>query len=324
MTLIQSTNGLIDNISVTDNQEESIKASVSNLDSNLLKKESRLYVKVTFTNGSYERDTNIRPLDDIDVFVVLDLDEWKDENGNLPAPQSVLTKFKNYLNNIDDYKDKVSQDRPCVTIELSNKYFDVLPSFKQTGGGYLIPNYDLTGWTFTYPEQLTSNLNNVNKLRNYKVKPTIKAIKYWNREKKKLIPSYHIEEVSIAIFQNIDFKNYEESIRLWFNNAEHYLTASKFNSAIDFETTIKRIKKIKDKLNNAKAKYDEGDEDEAILIWKEVFGKEFPTISDDEAKDFAKYLTEGQLRISPSGNLSKTLGTMISASKGFYGDDSEK
>ena len=60
-TLLQSIEQLIDNISITDRQEENIKNSVSNLDSHLREEGNNLFVESTFTNGSYERDTIIRP-----------------------------------------------------------------------------------------------------------------------------------------------------------------------------------------------------------------------------------------------------------------------
>lgn len=320
MTLLECISGLIDNISVTDKQEENIKGSLSNLEGHLKDEDNDLHVTKTFTNGSYERDTIIRPLNDIDLFAVLDREAWKDEYGNLPNPQSVLTKIKNYLNDQPDYKDKVSQDRPCVTVKLSDKNFDVLPSFEEIGGGYLIPNYDLKSWTYSYPEQLTTNLDNIHRQRSYKVKPTIKTIKYWNREKGKLIPSYHIEESAINIFSLNDFTNFDQSIRLWFNNAEYHLQSNKFKSNDDYTTSINRIEKVKEKLNEAKEKYDDGKEDEAIQIWKDIFGKEFPTVDEDEAKNFSKSLSEGSLKISGTGTLSTTVGTAISASKGFFGD----
>jgi hypothetical protein len=320
MTLLECIRGLIDNISVTDRQEESIKGSLSNLENHLKEEDNNMHVIKTFTNGSYERDTIIRPLNDIDLFTVLDRDEWKDDDGNLPSPQSVLTKIKNYLNNQQDYKDKVIQDRPCVTVKLSDKNFDVLPSFEEFGGGYLIPNYDLKSWTYSYPEQLTKNLDNIHRQRSYKVKPTIKAVKYWNREKGKLIPSYHIEEGAINIFNSNDLTNFEQSIRLWFNNAEYYLQTSKFKCNEDYNTSIKRIKKVKDKLNEAKEKLNDGNEDDAIHIWKDIFGKEFPTVDDEEAKNFSRLLSEGSLKISTAGILSTSAGMAISASKGFFGD----
>jgi hypothetical protein len=314
---------LIDNITVTDRQEESIKASLSNLNDHLKAKESNLFVLRTFTNGSYDRDTIIRPLKDIDLFAVLDLEKWKDENGNLPSPQSVLSKFKNYLDGLSDYKGKVRQDRPCVTIELSDKDFDVLPSFEQTTGGYLIPNYDLKSWTYSYPEQLTKNLDVVNRQRSYKVKPTIKAVKYWNRENGSLIPSYHIEEVTINIFQINSFKNYEESIRAWFDNAKLYLNSQKFNSNDKYDNAVAKIEKVKDKLVDARKHYDADEEQKAKEIWKKIFGDEFPSIEDEdvkEAKIFSKSLSAGALKITSAGTLSTSIGNSIAASKGFYGD----
>lgn len=318
-TLLQCIDTLIDNISVSDRQEDNIKASLSNIEGYLNDKENNLSVSRTFTNGSYERDTIIRPLNDIDIFAVLKKDDWKDQYGQLPSPQSVLSKIKNYLNGLNDYKDKVKQSRPCVTIELSDKDFDILPSFELENGGYEIPNHDLKSWITTYPEQLTTDLNSTHKNCNYKLKQVIKVVKYWNREKGKIIPSFHIEEVAINIFKVNPFKNFEEAIRLWFNNAEYSLQSYKLKSNDDYNVIMKKIKAVRDKLNDAKAKYDKGEEGDAIQIWKDIFGKEFPTVDIEEAKQFSKSLTEGSLKVGASGLLSTTVGKAVSSSKGFFG-----
>lgn len=323
-TLLQCIDTLIVNISVSDRQEENIKASLSNIEGHLNEKESELNVSRTFTNGSYERDTIIRPLNDIDIFAVLKRDDWKDQYGQLPNPQSVLTKIKNYLNGINDYKDKVKQSRPCVTIELSDKDFDILPSFELADGGYEIPNHDLKSWITTYPEQLTTDLDSTHKKCNYKLKQVIKVIKYWNREKGKTIPSFHVEEVTINIFKINSFKNFEEAIWLWFNNAEYNLQSYKLNSNDEYNAILKTIKSVRDKINDAKAKYDEGKEGDAIQIWKDIFGKEFPTVDVEEAKQFSKSLSEGSLKVGASGLLSTTVGKVVSPSKGFFGGISKE
>lgn len=322
-TLLQFIDKMIENITVTDRQEENIKSSISNIDNYLMKEENNLFVSKTFTTGSYERDTNIRPLNDIDLFAVLKKDDWKDAYGNLPKPQSVLTKIKNYLNSLNDYKDKVKQDRPCVTIVLSDKDFDILPSFELDYGGYNIPNEDLETWTFSNPVLLKTNLDNVHRLRNYKVKPLIKVIKYWNRELNKFIPSYHVEEAAIEIFQANSFTNFEQAIRIWYNNSEYHLQSSKFRSNDEYETTLKRIRKAKEKLNKAKEELDNGNEGKAIQIWKDVFEKEFPTVDIEEAKNVAKSLVEGGLKIGSTGALSSTIGRDVPKSGGFYGEISE-
>lgn len=318
-TLLQSIQSLVDNITVTDKQEENISSSINNITSTLEGDET-LKLKETFLNGSYERDTIIRPLDDIDIFAVLDEEEWKDEYGNLPNPQSVLSKIKNFLDKQNDYQGKVKQDRPCVTVTLSNKSFDVLPAFEFGEIGYQIPNYDLASWILSYPKTLSLSLNDAQRQYNYKLKDIIKVIKYWNRLNDKIIPSFHIEEIAIKIFYYDSFTNFEKSIRKWFDEAENHLESSKFKSDTEFEKFENKLKKTKIKLNNAKEFLDNNNEAEAKRIWKEIFAKEFPIIDEAEAKAFSKSLSEGSLKIASSGALSSTFGKTISASKGFFGD----
>ncbi|HCN48180.1 MAG TPA: hypothetical protein DIT10_03670 [Chryseobacterium sp.] len=318
-TLLQSIQKLIDNITVTDKQEENISASVGNIISTL-EEDGALYLKESFLNGSYERDTIIRPLDDIDIFVVLNEDEWTDDYGNLPNPQSVLSKIKRYLDGQNDYKGKVKQDRPCVTVELSNKSFDILPAFEFGNTGYQIPDYDLLSWTLSYPKTLTESLDNAQKGYSYKLKNIVKVIKYWNRLNDKIIPSYHIEEIAIKVFHFAIFENYEKSIRKWFNEAQFHIENNKFKSYQEYEKFIKKINKVKDKLNEAFEFLEERKESDAKRIWKEVFEKEFPIIDEEEAKSFSKSLSEGSLKIASSGLLSTTSGTSVSASKGYFGD----
>lgn len=319
MTLLQSINQFVDNICVTDRQEESIKTSLDNIYTYLDEEDNGLYVVRNFTNGSYDRDTIIRPLDDIDIFSILNREDWEDEYKQLPKPQVVLTKFRNYLNGIRIYEGKVKQDRPCVTIRLSDKDFDIMPSFEQPGGGYLIPNFDLSGWTYAYPEQLYENLEAIHKQRNYKVKQVIKAVKHWNRGLDKLVPSYHIEEVAIGIFSLNDFKNYREGIELWFKNAEHYLLLTKFKTEADYQSSIEHVKDVIKKLDEASEKCTDDKEAEAVQIWKRIFGREFPTIDPAEVKDFARSISEGMLKVATTGALSTSTGFAIGASKGYHG-----
>lgn len=320
MTLLQCINQFIDNISVTDRQEDGIKTSLENIYGYLLDNDNSLFVERTFTNGSYDRDTIIRPLNDIDIFAVLKKEDWEDEFGQLPNPQTVLSKIKKYLDDLPPYKGKVKQDRPCVTISLSDRDFDILPSFEQIGGGYLIPNYDLKTWIYTYPEQLYNSLESVHKLRGYKVKQVIKAIKYWNRNNDKIIPSFHVEESAINIFQINDFKNFAVGISLWYENAEYNLIPSKFKSNDDYLEAIDLIKAIRDKLRDALAKHDTGEKVEFIQIWKGIFGRDFPTIDVNEAKNFSTAVRTGSLVAGTTGLLSTVTQAVTTPSRGYYGD----
>ena len=101
------------------------------------------------------------------------------------------------------------------------------------------------------------------------------------------------------------------------------MASGKFKSTDQYTTTISRIKDVKSKLNDAKKDYDDGEEVKARQIWKEIFGKEFPSVDDEEeeAKSFSKALTEGTLKITSTGALSTKIGTTMAASTGFHGDE---
>lgn len=320
-TLLESIEKMVENITVTDRQEDTVNTAVENLDSYLTDEDSELFVEETFTNGSWERDTILRPLDDVDVFAVLDREEWVDEDGNLPNPQTVLTNFKDYLNGIAIYEGKVSQNRPCVTIELSKINFDVLPSFKdENGNGYWIPNHDLKSWTHSDPKALSQSLDDADVYNDYNLKKVVMAVKYWNRENEKLIPSFQIEESAISLFDTDKFSDLEEGIRLWFDNGFDLLEKDTFDSDKKYNTAKDNVDHVKQKLNEAKNLLDDDKEADAKKIWKEIFGKEFPTVDEEEAKNFARALSEGGLKIASSGKLSETVGKNITPSKGYYGE----
>ena len=95
----------------------------------------------------------------------------------------------------------------------------------------------------------------------------------------------------------------------------------KFKSNEDYTASINKIKKVKSKLNDAKKLYDDGKEDDAVIIWKEIFGKEFPIADVEEAKNHSKSLSEGTLKVTSTGILSSAIGKIIPASGGFHGEE---
>ena len=112
-----------------------------------------------------------------------------------------------------------------------------------------------------------------------------------------------------------------EGIREWFEKVEFYMKLNKFKSNDEYESSLKKAKKVKNKLKEANEFFTDKNEVEAKKIWKEVFGKEFPTVDEEEAKNISKSLTEGTLKYSSTAGISTAVGSSLSASKGFYGDE---
>lgn len=319
MTVKEATEKFIENISVTDKQTEVIEGAFNNVESKLMDDDSNLSVKEVFLNGSYIRDTMIRPLDDIDVFAIIDKTDYS-STSDRPNPQTVLTKFKNYLNSQSDYEGKVSQSRPCVTITLDKIHIDVLPALREYGSLY-IPNESLDGWIFTNPKSHTDTLNSIDSLRGGRVKDVIKAVKSWKKKNDIKIPSFHVEEIACDIFSFTSIDGIDQAIIDWYKSASLYIKKDRFNTENQYNDALSAINDIADKLKDAKQKNDDGKASEALKIWKEIFGVDYPTISEEEAKNMSILLTSGKLKYGATTGLSAVTGHAVAASKGFYGQE---
>ena len=284
-TLLHHINQFIRNIDVTDRQEESIKNSYEHLEYKLLN--AQLGVQEVVLTGSYMRDTMIRPVDDIDLLAIINWPYGK----QFPSPQSELSKFRSRLNKVHDYEDKAVQDRPCITVELSDKKFDILPTLRVERVLY-IPNQTLTGWmAIADPEEHTRRLNAIDAKYHGMVKKVVKAVKHWKRENRQNIPSFHVEEVAIQIFNmksigrgirtlifcKEEIRNLEEGIKAWFSGAGFYLNPECFKSKEEYWKVRDRIKNENEKFLRIDLCNCMGYEVDSKSTWREIFGSEFST-----------------------------------------------
>lgn len=318
-TLLQSVNQFIDNITPSDLQEDVVQGAYDNLKRHLESDDCNLKIKEVFLNGSYIRGTMIRPINDIDVFAVIDDTDYY-VNGKEPNPQSVLTSFKTYLNNLADYNGRCHQDRPCITIELSKLHIDVMPALRHAGA-LVIPNNSLSGWMFTDPKTHNENFIDIDKRCNYKVKDVVKAVKRWKKDRELPLPSFQVEVIAGYIFNLFQFKNAQEGIELWFEHAEDYLSMAMTDSYSQYETVRNAVKNTTTCLDDAKTDIEKGNVASAIKKWKEIFGRDFPVIDVNEARSFGSAIREGALKWSTVEGLSTTVGSALAASKGFYGEE---
>lgn len=321
-TLLQCINQFIDKITPSDLQDDVVQGAYDNLRNYLTNDDCKLSIKDVFLNGSYIRKTMIRPINDIDVFAVIDDTDYY-INGQEPNPQSVLNSFKNYLNSLDDYKDKCRQDRPCITIDLSKLHIDVLPALHHAGA-VSIPDSSLKRWIITDPKAHNQSFSDIDRRCDYKARDIVKAIKRWKNDRELPLPSFKIEVIAIRVFDFYKFKNVEEGIRMWFDRAEDYLPQEMIGSYTQYEKVRDSIRATKKQLNLAKTYTDDGKQSEAIKIWKDVFKTDFPTIDVNEARSFGKAIKDGELKWSASAGLSTIAGGAIAASKGFYGEGTEQ
>jgi predicted nucleotidyltransferase len=156
--------------------------------------QQRLSVDDNFLTGSYARYTAIRPLNDIDIFVVLRTPSMRDR------PHQYLDLIKRTLEGI--YSGKTSQPRPrSINIEFTGTgiAYDVVPAFLVMDGVYEIPDADASRWIRTNPKIHMQRSTQANEAANKKLKPLIKAVKHANNKHGKLARSFQLDVLAWGI-----------------------------------------------------------------------------------------------------------------------------
>lgn len=167
------------------------------------------YTSIDF--GSFSRKTKIRPLDDIDLMIVLHAQgNWREsfEGGykirvrpeaskqmalcnpgtDVLNSIKVINKFKEYLANVPSYKKAdIKRNQEAVTLEL-NSYewvYDIVPCFQTVPDNsgmtfFLIP--DGSGnWKPTDPRIDKNRTININDKQEVSVHDIIRIMKYWTK-----------------------------------------------------------------------------------------------------------------------------------------------
>lgn len=180
------------NLVLSPNEQSSISTSVSTIERRI-----NSYfgsdVKEHFKFGSSTRGTILpRKYDeesDIDYMVIF-------KNPNNYKPQTLLNWLKEFAEKYYT-KSEIYQSHPTMVLELSHIKFELVPAMKDNWGTISIPSpsSSYADWMTTDPNGFNINLTNVNTNNNYKIKPLIRLMKYWNVKKaNKGYSSFDLEE----------------------------------------------------------------------------------------------------------------------------------
>lgn len=208
--------------------------------------------------GSFARRTKIRPLDDIDVLILLDgygtkdtapspyaswlkitdqsspLAEYSDEYGYVNSTK-VLNRMKSALMGVPNYrKAEIHKNMQAVTLDLISYpwTFDVVPAVPISDvydniSHYVIPDGH-SNWLRTDPRIDQENITDTNKQHHQKFLPTVRLLKYWNRRTHKpRLESYYFETLSIKVFRQLSaISGFPTAIKAFFDYFPHYLFRS--------------------------------------------------------------------------------------------------
>jgi len=247
-----------------------------------------------FLSGSYARNTKIRPLHDIDLFVVF-------SSGKLGiglSPGTALEKisraipeaFKRYpsasVPKIQNRSVSVEVSFPNINEAIG---FDIVPAYKTNSDLYRIPDREAGTWIDSNPKRYMSYLSRLNSWHNKKLIPFIKMIKCWNQNNGDCLKSYHLELLASNIMITSKIYSYSNALNVFFSEASIQILLSKYDPICN-ESQIDDYLSTEDKnrlyfiFNKAaeKAKlalsFEKAEMQQlAISTWHNILGRPFPT-----------------------------------------------
>lgn len=273
----------------------------------------------TVLYGSFSRNTKIRPLDDIDLLLVLNAqggttDTTKGINKDYPIripytaklltdccengllnSRKVIELIKKALNDGRYGKAEIHRNQEAVTLKMSSYdwNFDIVPAFITNTNFFLIPDGN-GSWKGTDPRIDQENLTTENQSKGNLLIPAIRLMKYWkNIHWGDSVDSYLFENLMInwsktlislpSSFQEIiesALESLGSNILLDLNDPKGF--QGNINNG-DFLTRydLKIIAANSLKQVRQAMWLERGNNTiEAIKIWKSIFGEDFPNYDD--------------------------------------------
>ncbi len=213
----------IQSLELTEGQQEEVVRQQTAVRDCLI---HRLKPKTTFLSGSYSRHTAIRPLHDIDLFVVLGETAppggYSASSGSITA-DSVLKQVRRALKEQWPNKELpvLQQHSVHIGFEGSGIEFDVVPAYAVPTPGqevFLIPERETGNWVRTNPNIHKQRSTEANERAGKKLKPLLKAVKHWKREQGSTpLGSFHLEVMSYSAFRTPP-RDYLEGLELLFSH----------------------------------------------------------------------------------------------------------
>lgn len=246
-----------------------------------------------FLTGSYVKQTQIKPITDVDLFIVIDLKYSKSYYPKMAI--KLLNDFKKLLQ--ETYQNSsLKTDGQSIVKTFSDGFkMDVVPAFLRQDGVYLIPNAKNNSWIQTNPKQYNAFLSHANQSLEGKLIPIIKIIKCWNILWRNFLKSLHIEILALNCFCDFSrmecypFVNFQEGLEIFFRKVESLIINRAYDPIIGDQ-----IDKYLDKhplkrkflatlfqkhhiLITKAIEYEyKGYQKQAITIWKMLFKGYFP------------------------------------------------
>jgi len=201
---------------------------------------------------------------------------------------------------VDKYgRDQVERDRRCITVWFEKRNqtqdeegkvlsLDVVPAFER-GDDYEIPDETLGTWIATNPATHAAEATAKNKALSGNWVPLVKMLKSWNRHAgRPITPSYLVEVMALELVDG-PFNSFPDEARRFFaaaasTVADDWPDPAGLGPPISDEMTASRCSTAREALSAAEVlasrayrAEQQGRQGEALALWKQVFGRFFPS-----------------------------------------------
>jgi predicted nucleotidyltransferase len=243
--------------------------------------------------GSYRRGTAIRPLKDIDVFVVLDARQHRRDVRD--APLRLLETIDRALRvSYPHHRPRIQGRSVNIGFSVTEIDYDIVPAFAPTWTGaagtepsyYEIPDRRAATWICTNPAKHAAACIAANERAGGMLNGLIKAVKHWNRANDKPLSGFHIEVMSYSAFWSKP-DNTRVGLRDLFQHLANAVQSACpdpacLGPAIDTDLTPqerthaqKRLKRAAQIAQSAVDAERNSDHATAIALWRSVLGDAF-------------------------------------------------
>jgi hypothetical protein len=307
----------------------------------------------TRLGGSYGRQTATGDIKDVDVLVFV-ADEYEDDiPGLLKLLRDVLDDLPEYLDDCGEVTTRAQRRSVNVHLQKHDLFLDVVPvrlTTDKTTDVLVVPDREWEEWVNTQPLGYGAYLSELNGDHTGKIVPLVKMMKHWRDEhfERRRPKSYWLEALVVRHIKRkwvaTAGKGYAEivadlmdSIHTRFKpiydriGAVPRIQDPMLNNNVawnwersHFETFMTRLEESR---KWARLAVEEEDDDEAVKLWKKVFGDDFPTVAEAQAQlkgeAFGAASAKGLNLITGSGLVTASplagIAAVTAPAKRFYG-----
>lgn len=234
--------------------------------------------------GSCDRQTAIRPLNDLDVLAVFSNKESVWEHTYQYDSQAFLYWIRQKINAKTTVENVGARGQAVRLFYQDNLHVDIAPVFQWHAGGYILPAGD-GSWILTDPYKQAVWANEREATLNNRFRRRVRMLKQWNAAHGKRLGSWHLEAMVGAIFTGMGDNSRTGTMRFfeWAPGHVHVQDPDGFGGDLAAKLTREQIAAI---LGSFQSNHDRavkaveaearGNLEEAIRLWRIVFGNDFP------------------------------------------------